>query len=95
MPSLSEEQLAEKVQQLLFDEPYPLEPLLELFHQYGVSEKDEVLGELLSWYHFWESTHKEPFNWYGAVKALKVAKDHRKPFTELTQSDSREGGENG
>ena len=45
--------------------------------------KDEVLDDLVEWSELWASMHKEPFNWYGAVKALKIAKDHQKPFNTL------------
>lgn len=53
--------------------------------------KDEVLDDLLEWRELWESTHREPFNWHGSVKALKVAKDHKKPFVQL--STNKKGGE--
>jgi hypothetical protein len=69
--------------------PYSMfEKALEvMFHQYGVSERKKTLDELLEWNQLWGDLHPEPFNWYGAVKALKVAEDHRKPFNVLTQSD--------
>lgn len=45
-----------------------------------IEAKDEVLDELLEWHKYWTNQHKEPFNWYGAVKALKVANDCKRPF---------------
>jgi hypothetical protein len=87
MPSLSEEQLAEKVQQLLFDEPYPLEPLLELFHQYGVSERIDELNKLVKEWGYSDYPADDPrysMDWETWAEYRKA---------ELTQSDSREGGE--
>lgn|SRR3990167_2797778 len=45
--------------------------------------KYQVLADLLEWQELWDSIHKEPFNWYGAVKAMQVMKDPQKPFIKL------------
>lgn len=50
--------------------------------------KDEVLDELLEWHEYWSNQHEKPFNWYGAVKALKVSKDFKKPFNVLPTIDT-------
>lgn len=46
--------------------------------------KDEVLDELIEWYEFMLPTGAT-FNWYGAVKGLKISKDYRKPFNSLSK----------
>lgn len=43
--------------------------------------KYQLLEDLLDWERQWSSMHKEPFNWYGAVKAMLVMKEPQKPFT--------------
>lgn len=53
------------------------------------ASKDEILDDLLEWEQLWSQIHKEPFNWYGAVKALKVAKDHKKPFSTLKAGEPK------
>lgn len=54
-----------------------------LFHQHTQTQIQAVLDELLEWHEYWTSQHEKPFNWYGAVKALKVSKDHKKPFAVI------------
>jgi hypothetical protein len=46
-------------------------------------EKHAVLDDLLDWQVLWESTHSEPFNWYGAVMSMLVMKVPQKPFVAL------------
>jgi len=46
--------------------------------------KDEVLDELIEWYESILPTGAT-FNWYGAVKALKISKDYKKPFDQLSK----------
>lgn len=65
--------------------------LLALRSEWERAAKDEVLDELLDWYDNPPISIK-PFNWHGAVKALKISKDLQKPHvifqnaeTELTQ----------
>jgi hypothetical protein len=53
--------------------------------------KDDVLKELLDWYEYWRQTNNTPFNWYGAIKAIQVSKDFKKPFNTLAP-DTTEGG---
>lgn len=47
--------------------------------------KYQVLNDLLEWHEVWSAQHKEPFNWYGAVKAMLVMKEPRKPFNQLEE----------
>lgn len=70
------------------------EELLALFSEQVRLGKDEVLDELLEWHEYWSNQHEKPFNWYGAVKALKVSKDFKKPFNVLPTTDTTllEGG---
>ena len=51
---------------------------------------DNVLDELLEWYEVKSQMSAQPFNWYGAVKALKISKDHKKPFNVLKQTSIKE-----
>ena len=50
---------------------------------------DAVLDELIEWYEAEKDFSAQPFNWYGAVKSLKVSKDYKKPFDTL--SEQKEG----
>lgn len=60
-----------------------VDELLKIIANQVAEAKDEILDDLLEWEQLWSSIHKEPFNWYGAVKALKIDKDHIKPFHTL------------
>lgn len=51
--------------------------------------KYEVLKDLLEWHDKWSEMHKEPFNWYGAVKAMMVMKDPQKPFHTLKTKEAK------
>lgn len=73
--------------------PYSLEELIELIKQREsklvLGAKDEVLDELLDWYEN-PPMNVKPFNWYGAVKALKISKDFKKPFVIFSPSLAKE-----
>lgn len=47
--------------------------------------KYAVLQDLLDWEKQWHDTHlsTNPFNWYGAIKAMLVMKEPQKPFVTL------------
>lgn len=46
-----------------------------------------ILTELQEWEQIWHDTHPstEPFNYYGAIKAMMVMKEPQKPFTQLSK----------
>jgi hypothetical protein len=46
--------------------------------------KYEVLQDLVDWHDMWNN--RQEFNWYGAVKAMQVMKDPRKPFIEFERT---------
>lgn len=45
--------------------------------------KYQLLEDLLEWKRMWENLHTEPFNWYGAIKAMQVMKDPQVSFVTL------------
>ena len=51
-----------------------------------------VLDDLLEWFEYWCSTNPgKPFNWYGAVQALKVMKDPQLPYVKLAELQDNKG----
>jgi len=57
--------------------------ILSLIQQVERNAVDNVLDELLEWYDIKSQMSAQPFNWNGAVKALKASRDHKKPFNVL------------
>ena len=49
--------------------------------------KQDVLKELVEWYEYALSVDDTSFDWYRAVKALMVSKDHKKPFSQLNDKE--------
>jgi len=50
--------------------------------------KQDVLKELVEWYEYALSVDDTSFDWYRAVKALMVSKDHKKPFSQLSNKEN-------
>lgn len=58
--------------------------LAQYIKQKELEARYALLEELLEWHDSWIHIRPEqPFNWHGAVKAMLVMKNPRKPFTHL------------
>lgn len=61
--------------------------LLEAIDRLVTEAKQDVLKELVEWYEYALSVDDTSFDWYRAVKALMVSKDHKKPFSQLGKEE--------
>lgn len=48
---------------------------------------DLALDQLYEWAELWNGNHRSEFNYYGAIKSLKVSKDMRLPFVQLSTNN--------
>lgn len=68
-----------------------LDQILDLILAERRAAVDGVLDELTQWSADWAESHpNKPFNWYGAVGALKVSKAHQKPYIKFSPEASDE-----
>jgi len=86
---MTQDELREKLTKDIYEamqKPYLSErhdAILSLIQQVERNAVDNVLDELLEWYDIKSQMSAQPFNWNGAVKALKASRDHKKPFNVL------------
>lgn len=73
------------------DNDYLTDYILNLLEDEKQKAVDDVLDELLEWHEVKTQMSAQPFNWYGAVKALKISKDHKKPFNILHNKEPNKG----
>lgn len=68
---------------------YPeLRKAVEAIDRLVTEAKQDVLKELVEWYEYALSVDDTSFDWYRAVKALMVSKDHKKPFSQLSNKEN-------
>lgn len=61
--------------------------IVEAIDRLVTEAKQDVLKELVEWYEYALSVDDTSFDWYRAVKALMVSKDHKKPFSQLGKEE--------
>jgi len=64
------------------------EQTVEAIDRLVTEAKQDVLKELVEWYEYALSVDDTSFDWYRAVKALMVSKDHKKPFSQLSNKEN-------
>ena len=62
--------------------------IFEAIDRLVTEAKQDVLKELVEWYEYALSVDDTSFDWYRAVKALMVSKDHKKPFSQLSNKEN-------
>jgi len=67
---------------------YGYKRAVEAIDRLVTEAKQDVLKELVEWYEYALSVDDTSFDWYRAVKALMVSKDHKKPFSQLSNKEN-------
>jgi len=89
MSNTKQQNPPDPVEMLYIESPsITLKQFREAIDRLVTEAKQDVLKELVEWYEYALSVDDTSFDWYRAVKALMVSKDHKKPFSQLSNKEN-------